>query len=415
MASKLLALLYASHFGSVAVEYVFLPYAFIARGLTVSQVGSLVAVRTVALIALQPSLAGATDRSGRPFQALRIVFAAQFAGALALLAVDGFAAILSVVLVQACFRAPLIPVIDASTVREVGIERYGQIRVWGSLGFGICAALLGTLSRSLSYDQTGEIALKAYAGITAASAVCAWLLRDPPTPSGEPRPSSRPRLGLAFAVFVAWNALHWAPIASYNALFSLHTKALGLDPSVPGYAMGVAIAGETVAFLGAPFLFRRGGSARWAVLAVAFSSLRWLICALTDRTGLLIGIQVLHFFGFGLWYAAAISRLAAFADLDRRASVQAIFSAGVLAAGGAVGSWGGGWLLERYGGGVLFQVSAGLDALSLLVAIATWRIWSGPLAASPDPKNSGNLDMNPREVGLGKDAAQGPKPPNETL
>ncbi|MEO0459555.1 MAG: MFS transporter [Myxococcota bacterium] len=383
MASKLLALLYASHFGSVAVEYVFLPYAFVTRGLTVSEVGTLVAARTVALIVFQPWLAGATDRSGRPFRTLKIVFAAQFAGALALFAVDGFSAILSVVVLQACFRAPLIPVIDASAVREVGVERYGRIRVWGSLGFGICAALLGALSRSSSYDHTGEIALQVYAGLTAASAVCALVLRDAPTATTEPSPSSRPRLGLAFAVFVVWNALHWAPIASYNAVFSLHTKALGAAPSVPGYAMGIAIAGETAAFLVAPWLFRRGGSARWAVAAVAFSSLRWLVCALTNRTEWLIGIQILHFFGFGLWYAAAISRLAAFAELDRRASVQAMFSAGVLAAGGALGSWGGGWLLEHCGGRLLFQVSAGLDGLSLLVAIATWRIWSEPPQASP--------------------------------
>ncbi|MEM6732969.1 MAG: MFS transporter, partial [Myxococcota bacterium] len=174
------------------------------------------------------------------------------------------------------------------------------------------------------------------------------------------------------------NALHWMAISVYNGFFSLHTKALGLASDVPGDAMGIAILGEAAAFWFAPRLFQRYGSAPWVVAAILISALRWWLTAHTEDGATIVWLQLLHFFSFGVWYAAAIDRLGVFAGPEHRATYQGVFSAGVLSLGAIVGFLGGGWLLDVAGGAVLFRVAAGCDLLAAGVALAAWRVWARP-------------------------------------
>lgn len=374
--ATILRLIFGFYFASVAIEYVFLPYFFAARGLSPASIGVLFTGRVVVVLLFQMKLASLADQLGRPHLILRVAMLAQFGGAVALIFANSFVSLASIFWLQAILRAPIVPVIDATTVRSVGSKRYATIRVLGSLGFGLCAALLGRASVHLDYDQTGELASLIYPALTALASVATLALPRETGPFPERRERADGLWRSAYVVFILWNALHWVSVASYNTFFSLHVKQLGLRPSVSGDAMGVAIAGEILAFLLAPALFRGGHASHWAMVALVLSAARWLLTAWVTEPGLLIMIQALHLFSFGVWYAAAIEQLGHFAGSRHRATYQGVFSAGVLALGSIVGSLGGGYLLELAGGTWLFTAAAGVDLLALGVALVFWRAWT---------------------------------------
>lgn len=380
----ILRALYAFIFASVAIEYVFLPYAFTEKGLSPADIGLLFTGRTMVVIVLQPKLSQLADRLQRPHTMLKIAVGAQFLGAVALSYAAGFAGIAAVVWVQACFRAPIVPVIDSTTVRAVGAARFGNVRLWGSLGFGACAAGVGRLAGELDYEGAGELALLLYVAVTAIAAIAALPL--PRERRGLARTPAKAHglYGRSFLLFIVWNSLHWMAIAAYNTFFSLYTKELELPADVPGDAMGVAILGEALAFWWAPRLFARSGAAPWVIGGLAVSIVRWWLTGSVTDPRALVALQALHFFTFGLWYAAAIERIGAYAGEDLRATFQGVFSAGVLALGSTLGSLGGGWLMELAGGATLFRVAALCDVAALLIALAAWSHWAGERVTTDD-------------------------------
>ncbi|MEL6546544.1 MAG: MFS transporter, partial [Myxococcota bacterium] len=141
-------------------------------------------------------------------------------------------------------------------------------------------------------------------------------------------------------------------------------------------AMGVAILGEALAFYLAPRLFSRSGAAPWVLGSLAISALRWWLTATVSDPGWLVLLQGLHFFTFGVWYAAAIDRIGAFAGDELRATYQGVFSAGVLALGSTLGTYASGWLMEFAGGSAVFGAAAVCDLVALVVAASSWRLWA---------------------------------------
>ncbi|MEL6544195.1 MAG: MFS transporter, partial [Myxococcota bacterium] len=214
-----LRILYAFVFAAVAIEYVFLPYAFTARGLSPADIGLLFTGRTLVVVLLQPKLSELADRLQRHHSILKIAVCAQFLGAAALGFAPEFWSIAAVIWAQACFRAPIVPVIDSTTVRAVGPARYGNIRLWGSLGFGVCAALVGRLASDLNYDLAGELSLSLYIAVTAVGALSALALPHERRKPVERTEGPRGLYSRAFVVFIAWNSLHWMAIAAYNTFF----------------------------------------------------------------------------------------------------------------------------------------------------------------------------------------------------
>lgn len=380
----LLAILYAAYFASVAIEFAFLPYHFQTLGIGAAEIGILLSGRTVITVLFQPVLTRLSDERAIPYTLLRVAFTSQVLAGIALFAAVDFTTVALIIWGQAALRAPIVPLMDATAIRTVGPEDYGSVRLWGSLGFGATAALFGWFARDLEYAAAGERALSSY---LVATAVALFLALALPSETRKPVDASKPRsapLTAGLAVFILWNGLHWAGVASYNAFFSLHTKALGHPNQVPGFAMGLSIVGEVAALMIASRLFRVWPSHRWIVVALLGSSLRWLGTSLVSDPATLITLQVFHFFSFGLWYAAALEHLGRFVTLERRGTVQGLFSAGVLAAGSTLGTIFGGQLMEEFGGAVLFAAAAVLDIVAIAIAFGTRSLWLDPMARSPD-------------------------------
>ena len=160
----------------------------------------------------------------------------------------------------------------------------------------------------------------------------------------------------------------------------LTTSSLGMSLLVPSVAILVSIAAEIGAFWVARPLVT-GSRARWALVAVmAVSALRWFVMSSAVDAWALIAIQVLHFFSFGVWYAASIVVLSDYAPPAQRGAIQGLFAAMVFGIGGSAGSMLGGEIADMWGSASGFTMAAILDLDAMLGCVL--------LAAGQRPKTT---------------------------
>ena len=135
---------YFTMFASFGMSQPFVPLLY-STVVTPPQVGILVSVGPLLSIATGPMSATVADIC----DCHRTIMIGSLAlGALLwlpLLAPSlGFTSLLLLALLQAMLGGKSGSILDASTVDAVG-RRYGQIRLWGAVGYGVCSLIGGTL------------------------------------------------------------------------------------------------------------------------------------------------------------------------------------------------------------------------------------------------------------------------------
>ena len=364
--------MYFTYLGGAGIAITYWPYHFESLGLTKTQIGIIFGVRMATAVVSQPLLSAFADRWGRPALMLFVSLSITFMLSAGMLLAQEFLGVALVMWLSAPFAAVFVPLTDATTVRRLGIERYGGIRLWGSVGFGLTVAVFAFSVRDMTHAQSGLVAVPAFLGFAAlCAALCGLLQRSEAAPS-ERVVAPRFTPGWAFLPFVIANALHWSCVTVYNVYFALHTEALGMSPGLPGACIAVGITGEVAAFAVAQRTFH-GPPVRWLVAMCLLSALRWVVVGTSTSVGVMIAIQALHFFSFGVWFSLAIRLLGRFAPLERRATVQGYFSAACFGVGGAFGSFAGGALMEHHGGDTLFLAAAAAELVAMLVFVVALR------------------------------------------
>ncbi|MFT6397671.1 MAG: PPP family 3-phenylpropionic acid transporter [Bradymonadia bacterium] len=377
--------MYFTYLGGVGIAVTYWPYHFEAIGLSKSDIGLIFAVRMAMGVISQPLLTRFSDRWGRPALMLFISLSITCCLSVGMLFADDFLPIALVMWLSAPFAAVFVPLTDATTVRLRGLAEYGGIRLWGSVGFGLGVAVFGLAVRGQTHAEAGALAVPAFLGFSAACAALCGVLQ-----LGEARPASKPQPkpftpGWLFVPFVLANALHWSCVTLYNVYFALHTESLGMSPSIPGLCVAVATMGEVLAFAFAS-RFLGGRASVWVAAACLVSALRWWVISTTTSVEVLIVVQALHFFSFGVWFSFAIKLLGRFAPPERRATVQGLFSAACFGVGGSLGSLIGGRIMEAHGGSALFLVAVGLEVAAAAVFLVTLPRLPAPLdSIAPEP------------------------------
>jgi PPP family 3-phenylpropionic acid transporter len=306
---------------------------------------------------------------------LKVALLLAFASVLFAPWVSGFAGMALILWIQASPRSIVIPLIDTTSIREVGTSGYGRLRLWGSLGYGVVVALFGFLAQRSSYEVAGKMAVPSYLLMLGLATVAVMALPKDDAPSAT-RPQMRQMARLAanpvLLFFLGVHALHFASIMFYNIFLSVHLRGLGHDPSIPGFAVMVAIVGEVLA------LFVFGSRATgpqmkaWSLVVMPLTALRWVAMAIFTDAWILVAIQVTHFFSYGVWLLGSLEMLGRFGPAEQRAALQGIFAAAVFGAGGVLGTWTGGVIVDVSGTQLAFVAAAGLEVVG---AIGLWFFW----------------------------------------
>lgn len=250
----------------------------------------------------------------------------------------------------------LLPYIEVIALEHIGKERYGKIRLFGSLGF-IAVALV--LVRYLSVPKIGIDFLIAMA---LATSILGALIGSREHKKNASLPALtdevnhfNPLRHLSLWIGFLLMQVSFGPF--YN-FFTIYTTDHGVSLDMTVWLWSFGVLAEIVMFyFQGPLL--QSNLAKLLQLTAFFTGVRWLIVAYyPDNTLLLFLSQSLHALSFALFHTAAISVLFSLYP-SKRLSQQFFFGI----------SYGLGGFLGALGAGILYQYTP------------TWLFIGGAVAA----------------------------------
>ena len=374
---------YFCYFAAIGVTEPFLPVFFRERGLSPAAIGGLLAL----LPAIQATVPFAFTALAEARGTARRLFRLSAIGtvlAFALFALPESTWVLALVMAgYAAIKSPLIPFANAMAFAALAgeRERFGRLRVFGSLGY-IAAAL--AVGFALEAAGAWVILLGGLVALLAAAAVAAGPLPEP-TLRGT-------RLREAWAELVRNRALCWFLAASllvrvssgtHVTFFTLYLRELGIGEGLAGVAWAVGVAAEVGVMLAWPFLLRRVPLRLLLALGFGATAVRWVAVTLTGSPVLLVAIQTLHGLTFGVTYLASVHLMDSEAPPALRTSGQALYAAVAFGLAGLLGNGLAGLLAERLALATIFRLSGLVAVLGTVLFRVTVRVPTAAAAPAP--------------------------------
>jgi len=386
------ARLSAFYFAYYAAMGAFVPYWSLyldARGIAPGAIGVLMGLWYATRV-FAPSLWGlGVARASRPVRWLQagcVATALAFLVFLAPLPVPGIALVMLVFC--ALFNA-VMPQFESLTLSHLSerSERYGGIRVWGSVGFIVVVVALGRL---LDHRPPGE--LPYWMAPLFLLLACASFGIDYGRPPAReaPEPDFWP---LVFRreviVFLLLAFLMQVSFGPYYTYFSLFLQQNGYQPSMLGvfWALGVII--EIVVFAYSARLLNWIPARRMILIALALAAVRWLVTALLPTSlPMMVLAQLTHAITFGGFFAACMKLMSEYFPGRSGGHGQGLFYGFSSGLGGVAGALlaSGAWQLS---GGRLAFILAAVAAL-VGVRLAYWEFGAElrALASAPQRPDS---------------------------
>jgi predicted MFS family arabinose efflux permease len=378
----LLRSFYFLNYGGLGALFPLLPLLLEGRHLSAEQISWVMVLTPLCNLVMPPLWGVAADALQARVVALRV---AAFASSVALLLLVpdwGFWGAMLGVGVFSVFRSPVASLVDAATSAAMGTRQvaFGQVRVWGSVGFMVFVLAMGMVRVSSHPVVLIWTSLSAYL----ASALVALALEAPP-PRRE-RGVLRQCLGLlarpALLLVLCGNLFYYLGHAIFDAYFSLHLKHLGFDDWFISSAWALGVGVEVVVMFVAPLLLPRARASSFLCLAGACATLRWGTISLTRLPAVLLLAQSLHGITFGLWYLSLVRFVQSIAPERLRTSLQSV-ALSTFGGGSVVGYLVGGAVLHRHGGARTFQLASAGAATAFVLYVVARALDRGPDDGAP--------------------------------
>lgn len=345
-----------------------------ARGYGAGQIAVVLAMPQLARVVAPAFWGWLADRSGAA-RGIVVFSAAVLPAGFGLLHwVDGTAGVVAIMLAMSLLSAGALPLVEALTLGSLGArtERYGPIRLWGSVGF--VAGVLATgawLDAHPPQSLLGVIVLLAALTLAVSFLVPAGRVAAPGGQSDASLAAvlARPAVLAFLAAGFCMNAAHGALYAFY----SIHLESLGYTKTAIGVLWTLGVLAEIVLFLLLPRLLRHVSlrallAASCALAGVRFALIGWG----AHSVALLVLAQLLHAATFGAYHASAVAIVHRLFTGKLAARGQTLHSSVSYGLGGGAGTLLAGWSWGALGPELSFTFSAvaGLAGAALVM----WRV-----------------------------------------
>ena len=272
------------------------------------------------------------------------------------------------------FWSAALPLVETLTFSHLKgqASRYGNIRVWGSVGFVFSVLGLGYLLDGLPVRALLWITLAILGGILA----FALAIPEAEKSAALPQPQAlgeilrRPEvMGLLAACFFM-SAAHGALYVFY----SLHLVAHGYSKTLVGWMWTLGVVAEIAVFIGMPQLLKACSLRTLLVFSFAAAVLRFLLIGWgADSLALLLFAQLLHGATFGAYHAAAVAAVNHWFSGQHQARGQALYGSISFGAGGVIGGLVSGYTWDSIGPAWTYSLGSLFALLGLLVLGGWWK------------------------------------------
>ena len=353
--------------GALGIWYPFLNVYYEQQlHLTGREIGVLAAISPLMSLLIAPVWGNAADARGSRLALLRWALAGA-AGAVVLMSLPHlFLPLLITVIIFYLFHVSIIPLSDgvvAGAAAEKGVP-YGDLRLWGSLGFAFWGVLYGQL--------VGMLGPKAifyfYAGLTLVALPVGWRMvaheAPPKAKRGQVFELLRDKPLARFMVVVGLAALgmqvgyvfvyvHLAKLGASGALIGAISAVGGLA-EVPS----MWVAGRLMRKYKAPLVFAAG---------VLLFAMGWACYALIRVPWLGLPIQVLNGIGMGFIWPACVTYTARRSPAEQGAGAQSLLNAVMLGIAPLIASQVAGFAFDLSGSRTVLWLAAALMGAAVVL------------------------------------------------
>ncbi|MEA1915296.1 MAG: MFS transporter [Campylobacterota bacterium] len=348
-----LSAFYFFYFAAVGVYVIFLPKVFLDIGYTPVQIG--------VILALAPLMRFAT-----PFLFLKHVKLNQtlFKGSLLLsvlsasmfyLSIENYyLLILNNALLGVCLSL-ILPYMEVIALKELGKDRYGKSRLFGSIGFMLISLVLG------QYLSSPFIALHYYLLTVLLTALFSWMLLKYDIPHHEESGVGDTQKFSLLRYWPFWLSLFLMQMSfgGFYNFFTIYESQQGVSIEIISYLWSFGVVCEIIMFyFQAPLL--KNNLLLMIKFSIFITAIRWFMLYIFPDNLLITYIsQGIHAFSFGLYHSAVIIYLY---SLYRDKKLAQQFMLGIAyGLGGFVGALIAGWFYGEY----LFLISGFIALLAL--------------------------------------------------
>jgi PPP family 3-phenylpropionic acid transporter len=369
-----LASFYFFFFAIVGGIAPFLPLYLASLGYNAVAVGQLMAIIMLTKM-VAPNLWGwVADRTGQRLALVRMggIFSCLFFTGF--ICADGFWSRVAYLAMFSCFWNAVLPQWEVITLYNLDAERarYSRIRLWGSVGFIVAVTGLGWFFEFFSISWLGHWLLGFICLMTLFGAL---VKHQPATDKGGSFSSfCRNISDKNIALFFITAFLLQLSFGPYYTFLSIYLEELGYSKITTGLFWAVGVVAEVVLFVYMHHIIRRVSLKLIILTCLLLTSLRWFgISQFADLPLALVGLQLLHAASFGGLHAASIEFVHRAFAAGHAGQAQALYSALSFGAGGGLGAWGSGLLVDALGTASAFSIAGWVTVIASFLLMTVWR------------------------------------------
>lgn len=364
---------YLFYYAAAASLAPFLVLYYEHLGLSGRQIGVLTGLLPLVTLFSAPVWGGAADARSRHRAALTLAIVGTMISVLALSLARSFLALIPVIVAYAIFVAPIAPLADNTVLAMLGPRKseYGRHRLWGAVGWGVAAPLVGELTERAGLQWIFYV----YVPILFLALLAARRL--PLEEARLKQPFWRnlrvmlgsPQLVLLLAtVFTGGAALGLVG----NYLF-LYMDGLGASNTLMGLALTMATISEMVVLFFSDRLLGRWNARRLLALALLAAAFRTFAYSVVSAAWVVLLIQLLHGPTFAAMWLAGVYTADRLAPEGMGATAQGLLASVMIGLGNAAGGFFGGLLYDSAGPVGMFRWTAAAVLAASAVLLASDR------------------------------------------
>ncbi|NWG86310.1 MAG: MFS transporter [Hydrogenophilaceae bacterium] len=338
------------------------------------QIGILMSLLQVMRI-FAPNVWGhVADRTGKRVAIVQMVALVCVIAYIGVFFGTGFWWLFAVMSLISFFWSASLPLVEATTLSHLKerSDRYGNIRLWGSIGFILVVVGLGALLDHWPIGWLLWVVLVLLMGV----ALFARFIPEAEINTLETEQVSlrsvlkRPEVVALLIAAILMAAAH----GPYYTFFTIHLVDAGYSKTLAGWLWALGVICEIGVFLVMPRVFKRLRVETVLLLTLAAAALRFLIIAWqVDNLPLLLFAQALHALTFGAYHASAMALVHRHFRGRNMARGQGLYNSLAFGFGGTLGSLYSGAAWDSLGAGVTFSLAAACATLAALVFAARGR------------------------------------------
>ncbi|PLR98779.1 MFS transporter [Bacillus sp. T33-2] len=329
------------------------------------QIGTILSIGPIIMIFFQPVWGMLADVRKSPNQLLTWTTLIAGVCGLGYILLSNYYWFFAVSILVAVFQSAIIPLSDSISLKYTSKMKvsYGNVRMFGSLGFGIAVFMMGRLSE---YNP----AVIFYAFFLALSSAALLSLRLPVEVAGGQGKLWAGMKGLLkhkkFIVFLLVTFLIFGPNLANNFYFGLFVEDRGGTYTGIGIAFLIAVLSEIPFMRAAASWINKIGLLQVALLGGAVSVVRWVFYFTEPGLWLIYSSAVIQGFSLGLFIPAGLQYVRDITPVRMTATAVTLYSA----IGNGLGNWFstffGGIIFEEYGIAVVYLFFSLLSLLGVL-------------------------------------------------